>query len=203
MSLPEILSFILASTVLAFTPGPDIIYVIVTSLSQGFKTAFKFILGLATGIILHTTLIVVGVSTLISQSAYGLTVLKFFSVSYLLWLAYLTFIHRKEQIHLKSEKPKSNYYVRGFIMNVTNPKVLLFFLAFFPQFANIQQSGYQVRLVLLGLIFIIVTILIFSFIAWLSANSSRKVIENQKFSLAINYLAIVVFIGVAIFLLIN
>jgi len=203
MSIPEILSFVLASTVLAFTPGPDIIFVIVTSLGQGFKTAFKFILGLSTGIILHTTLIVVGVSTLISQSTYGLTVLKVFSVSYLIWLAYLTFIHRKEQIHLKSEKLQSNYYVRGFIMNVTNPKVLLFFLAFFPQFANLQVPGYQSRLIVLGLIFIAVTIAVFSFIAWLSANSSRKYIENPKFSVAINYLAIVVFIGVAVLLIFN
>ena len=160
-------------------------------------------MGLASGIILHTTLIVVGVSTLISQSTYGLLILKVFSVSYLLWLAYLTFVHRKEQIHLQPEKPLSNYYVRGFIMNVTNPKVLLFFLAFFPQFANLQLPGYQSRLIVLGLIFIAVTIAVFSFIAWLSANSSRKYVENPNFSLAINYLAIVVFIAVAALLILN
>jgi len=203
LTVSEILSFVIASTVLAFTPGPDVLFVIVTSLGQGFKTSFKFILGLTTGIILHTTLIVVGVSTLISQSIYGLIVLKSFAILYLLWLAYLTFIHRKEQIHLKSQKTNRNYFIRGFIMNTTNPKVLLFFLAFFPQFANLDQDGYEFRLVTLGLIFMLVTLLCFSSIAWLSAKSSKKFIENQKFSLYINYLAIFVFVGVAILLIYN
>lgn len=203
MSISEILSFVIASTILAFTPGPDIIFVIVTSLGQGFKTSFKFILGLTTGIILHTTLIVVGVSTLISHSLYGFIVLKSFAILYLLWLAFLTFIHRNEHIHLKSQKTKSNYFIRGFIMNVSNPKILLFFLAFFPQFAFLDQEGYQFRLVLLGLIFMLVTLMAFSLVAWLSAKSSKKFIENQKFSLYINYLAILVFVSVAILLIIN
>lgn len=203
MSLTDVLSFIFASIILAFTPGPDIIFVIVTSLGQGFKTAFKFILGLTTGIILHTTLIVVGISTLISQSSYGLIVLKYFAVLYLLWLAYLTFIHRKESIHLNNQYPKSNYFIRGFVMNVTNPKVLLFFLAFFPQFANLDQEGYQVRLIILGCLFMFVSLVVFSFIAWVSVKSSKKFIENQKFSLYINYLAIFVFVTVAILFFFN
>ncbi len=201
MSTPEIVSFIVATTVLAFTPGPDNIFVVVTSLGQGFNTALKFIFGLATGIVLHTFLIVIGISTIISQSHYGLTILKVFAIGYLVYLAYKTFMHRKDLIHLNQQKKVDNYFVRGFIMNITNPKVLMFFLAFFPQFANLDQAGYQHRLVLLGGIFILVTLIVFSSIAWISAKGSQRVIENTKYSLFINWLAIVVFISVSILLL--
>ncbi len=203
MSLTEILSFIVASTILAFTPGPDNIFVIVTSLGNGFKTAFKFILGLCSGIILHTALIVIGVSAVVSQSEYGLSVLKYFAIAYLLFLAYKTFIHRNDPIQLNQQSKVDNYFIRGFIMNISNPKVLMFFLAFFPQFANMSQPDFQLRLAVLGLLFIAVTLVVFSSIAWLAAKGSRKFIENHIYSLVINWLAIIVFIVVSLLLLFN
>lgn len=203
MSLTEILSFVLASTILAFTPGPDNIFIIVTSLGNGFKTAFKFILGLCSGVILHTALIVIGVSTIVSQSEYGLTVLKYFAIAYLLYLAYKTFIHRNDPIQLNQQNKVDNYFARGFIMNISNPKVLMFFLAFFPQFANMSQAGFQLRLAILGMLFIVVTLVVFSSIAWLSAKGSKKFIENPVYSLGINWLAIIVFISVSLLLLLN
>ena len=203
MSISEILSFTIASIILAFTPGPDTLFVMVTGLGNGFKMAFKFILGLVTGIILHTSLMAIGISTLISQSQYGLTVLKYFAIIYLLYLAYKTFIHRNVPLKLDSQNSNQNFYWRGFIMNISNPKVLLFFIAFFPQFAHLNQSGYQMRLILLGLIFIVVTLVVFSFIAWLSAMGSDKIIKNPKYSLVINYLAIVVFVSVSVWFLLS
>ncbi|HFC30773.1 MAG TPA: LysE family translocator [Oceanospirillales bacterium] len=201
LSVSEVFSFILASGILAFTPGPDIIFVIVTSLSQDFKTALKFILGLATGIMLHTFLVVVGISTLISQSQYGLIILKYFAVIYLLYLAYLTFIHRHDSLNLQEKTNSHNYYLRGFIMNVSNPKVLLFFLAFFPQFANLNQTGYQFRLLILGFLFILVTLVVFSSVAWIAAKGGSKILAKPSYSLIINYLTIFVFITVSVLLL--
>lgn len=203
MTFTEILSFILASTVLAFTPGPDNLFVIVTSLGQGFSTAIKFILGLCTGIILHTTLIVMGISTFVSQSKYGLIILKYFAVTYLLYLAYKTFIHRKDHIHLKNENKVDNYFIRGFIMNISNPKVLMFFLAFFPQFAQMTEVGFQYRLLLLGFLFILVTLAVFSTIAWVSVKGAEKFFENPQFIFYINWLAITVFISVSLLFLLN
>ena len=201
LSFTEVLSFIIASTILAFTPGPDILFVIVTSLSQGFKTAFRFILGLATGIIVHTFLIIIGISTLLSQSSFGLLLLKYFAISYLLYLAFLTFKHRHAGLNLQNNTKSHNYYLRGFIMNISNPKVLLFFLAFFPQFAKLKQANYQLRLLELGILFILVTLIVFSSVAWMAAKGSRKILEKPQYRLYINYLAIVVFIGVSVFLL--
>lgn len=201
MSTTDILAFLLASTILAFTPGPDNIFVLVTSLGHGFKTAFRFILGLCTGIILHTLLIVIGVSTLISQSKYGLLILKYFAVSYLLWLAYKSYLHRKDAIQLNADQKEQNFFIRGFIMNISNPKVLLFFLAFFPQFADLATTGYHIRLMLLGGLFIISTLVVFSSIAWIGAKGSEKILNNPRYHLAINWLSICVFIAVAALLL--
>ena len=203
MSFSEISAFLLASTVLAFTPGPDILFVIVTSLSQGFRTTFKFILGLSSGVIVHTTLIVIGISTLIRQSHYGVHVLQVFAAGYLLWLAYKTYIHRLDSITLNKTDKVENYFFRGFFMNVSNPKVMLFFLAFFPQFANLEKDGYQVRLMILGLLFISVTIVAFSIVAWITSKGREKLIENPKFSHRINWFAILVFVGVSTLLIID
>jgi len=203
LTLTEISSFVLASIILAFTPGPDNIFVIVTSLGQGFKTSLKFIFGLCTGIILHTALIVLGVSTFVSQSEYGLILLKYFAVAYLLYLACKTFLHRHDEIQLKTGTKVDNYFVRGFIMNISNPKVLMFFLAFFPQFANLNQPGFQFRLLLLGVMFILVTFSVFSMIAWLSVKGTEKFINHPKFGLYINWLAIMVFVSVSLLFLLN
>ncbi|MCF6288244.1 MAG: LysE family translocator [Proteobacteria bacterium] len=197
LSLAEVFSFLLASIVLAFAPGPDIVFVIVTSLGQGFKTALKFIIGLTTGIVLHTLLIVIGISTLISQSQYGLLGLKIFAVIYLLYLAYKTFLHRHDDMKLDRASNVDNYFLRGFIMNISNPKILLFFLAFFPKFASINQVGYQLRLLLLGGLFILVTLTVFSAVAWLSAKGSKKFIANPQYNLCMNWLTIIIFITVS------
>ena len=203
MSITEVFSFILASIILAFSPGPDNLFVVVTSLSQGFKTAFRFILGLCSGVILHTALIALGISTLVSQSTYGLLVLKYFAIIYLLYLAFMTFQHRKDKIQFDEQIPVENYFLRGFIMNVSNPKVLMFFLAFFPQFADMGREGFQARIILLGFLFILVTLVVFSTMAWFSAKWSKKFLANSKYTLFINWLAIIVFIGVSLLLFLS
>jgi threonine/homoserine/homoserine lactone efflux protein len=203
VSLTEVFSFLMASIILAFTPGPDNLFVVITSLSQGFKTAFKFILGLCLGIVLHTALIVFGISTLISQSTYGLLVLKYFAILYLLFLAFKTFQHRNDEIQLSEQKPVANYFLRGFIMNISNPKVLMFILAFFPQFADMDQTGFQSRLILLGFLFIVVSIMVFSLFAWFSAKGSEQFLTNTKYTLFINWLAIIVFVAVSLLLFLS
>jgi threonine/homoserine/homoserine lactone efflux protein len=203
VSITEVFSFILASIILAFSPGPDNLFVVVTSLSQGFKTAFRFILGLCSGVILHTALIALGISTLVSQSTYGLLVLKYFAIIYLLYLAFKTFQHRKDKIQFDEQIPVENYFLRGFIMNVSNPKVLMFFLAFFPQFADMGREGFQARIILLGFLFILVTLVVFSTMAWFSAKWSKKFLANSKYTLFINWLAIIVFIGVSLLLFLS
>ena len=198
----EYFSFILASMILAFSPGPDNIFVFVTSLTNGFNAALKFIFGLMTGIVLHTSLIILGVSEAIKSSEAGLIILKIFSVCYLCWLAFLTFKHRKATLNLESKETKSsqNFYIRGFVMNISNPKVLLFFLAFLPSFAQLDQSGFELRLITLGVLFALVTLIVFGLIAWVADKGMKQKIQSSDTMIYINWMAFIVFLSMAAFL---
>lgn len=197
----EVFSFVIASIILAFSPGPDNIFVLMTSLTEGFKASLKFILGLISGILIHTGLIILGVSELIKNSKYGLLALKIFATSYLIWLAMKTFIHRQDPLELKQKQNKTvNFYLRGLVMNLTNPKVLLFFLAFLPTFAQLEKQGYELRLLILGGLFALVTLFAFGFIAWVAGKGIKQRIQNPQIVLGLNWLAIIVFIAMAGFI---
>ncbi len=196
------LSFIFTSFILALTPGPDVLLVLAIAAKEGFPKALQLTLGLATGVIFHTALILLGFSALIIASPLAMNLIAIFGAGYLLYLAWLTWLHRSDSLE-QSETPKiqGSYYLRGVIMNISNPKVLLFFLAFFPQFANLDHAGYAQRLILLGAAFIGVTLVVFSSIAWIGAKGSEQFFRNPSYQLAINWLTIFVFLLVAMVLL--
>lgn len=192
------LSFILASFLLALTPGPDVLLVIAIAAKEGFKKAFQLTLGLATGVIFHTALILLGISALIMASPLAMKVIALFGASYLLYLAWLTWVHRSEKIQSRTvTKAEGSYYWRGLIMNVSNPKVLLFFLALFPQFAQLDQPGYQLRIVILGLLFILVTIVVFGGLAYLTAASTQNFMNNSKFKRRMDLITVGIFVLLA------
>jgi threonine/homoserine/homoserine lactone efflux protein len=192
------LSFFITSVLLAITPGPDVLLVLTIAAKEGFKKAFQLTLGLASGVIFHTTLIILGLSALVIASPVAMKVVAVFGAGYLLYLAWLTWQHRQEAItDINKPKIKGSYYWRGVIMNMTNPKVLLFFLALFPQFAQLNQPGYHVRIAVLGLIFIMATVLVFGGLAYLTAKSTQSFMQNPKFKLRMDYITVVIFVGLA------
>lgn len=183
---------------LALTPGPDVLLVVAIAAKEGFKKALQLTLGLASGVIFHTLLIALGISALIIASPMAMKVIALFGAAYLLYLAWLTWIHRNDQTHAStSRRITGSYYWRGVIMNITNPKVLLFFLALFPQFAQLDQAGYQWRLVILGLLFIVATVLVFGGLALVTAKSAQSFIENPKFKLTMDYITTLIFVALA------
>lgn len=192
------LSFVLASILLALTPGPDVLLVIAIAAKEGFNKAFQLTLGLATGVIFHTTLILLGISALIIASPLAMKLIGAFGACYLLYLAWLTWVHRHDHVHSGAEvKTEGSYYWRGLIMNISNPKVLLFFLALFPQFAMLDQPGYQLRIVILGLLFIIVTISVFGGLAYLTARFTAQFMQNNTFKKVMDIITILLFITLA------
>ena len=114
---------------LTIAPGPDILYLLTKSLSEGAKIGFILACGLVSGIFFHTMLVMLGVAALIQSSPIALTILKYFGAAYLLFLAFSAF-KSTGNIKLGKADSKSSYssiYRRGLLMNVLNPKVLLFF----------------------------------------------------------------------------
>ncbi len=195
------LSFVVTSVILALTPGPDVLLVVTIAAKEGFKKAMQLTLGLASGVIFHTLLIILGFSAIIIASPHAMTAIAVFGAGYLLYLAWLTWRHRGDAIHTDANKIQGSYYWRGVIMNISNPKVLLFFLALFPQFAQLDQPGYHWRIAMLGVIFIVVTLLVFGGLAFLTAKSTQNFMQNPRFKIGMDYVTVGVFVLLASLLL--
>lgn len=194
-------SFFLTAVLLALTPGPDVLLVVAIAAKEGFKKAFQLTLGLASGVFVHTLFIMLGISALITASPLAMKLIAVFGAGYLLYLAYLTWIHRNENIQSSKTNIRGSYYWRGIIMNISNPKVLLFFLALFPQFAQLNAPGYHIRIVVLGVLFIAATILVFGGLAYITAKSAQNFMQNPKYKLTMDYVTVGVFVVLAMLLL--
>ncbi|MBR6013030.1 MAG: LysE family translocator [Selenomonadaceae bacterium] len=176
--------FLTASILLTLAPGPDNLYLLTKGLSSGAKSGIILSAGLASGIIFHTFLVMIGVAAIIQNSPSAMNLLKIFGASYLLFLAWKSFKagRRGEKISMqKTESKSANFeiYKRGVLMNVLNPKVLLFFLAFLPQFVNLSTENAGGQIIFLGFTFAVQAFLIFSLIA-VCAGKIRKFILQKK-----------------------
>lgn len=199
------LGFALASLILALTPGPDMLMVITIAAREGFKSSLLFISGLISGVCFHALLLLLGIATLITQIPGALRLMAVFGVLYLAYLAWLTFQERhsrvqSEQAVTTGQTGNQSRYWRGVIMNISNPKVLLFFMAFFPQFAQLEKPGYGLRILLLSLVFMTVSYLAFTLVAWITAYGSQKQMTNPRYKTTMDWLSIVIFIALALWL---
>ena len=203
--IETLLSFALATSILAISPGPDNIFVLTQSIVNGKKYGLATVFGLISGCLVHTTLLAFGVSLVIKESATLFFIIKLFGAFYLLYLAYkvyksdATILLSNENVKQKTTK---QLFKQGFIMNVLNPKVSIFFLAFFPGFLFSETLSSILQFYILGFIFMAVSLFIFSLIAILAGVISTKIKENNKIGLYLKWMQIVVFISIAIFILI-
>lgn len=200
MGLDTLLTFILASTILSFAPGPDNIFVLTQSALHGKKTGILITLGLCTGLCVHTFAVALGIAAIFMLSVTAFTMLKFIGAAYLVYLAWLAFKASAATIDTEQTPILSHWalYRRGIIMNITNPKVAIFFLAFLPQFADSQSSSLSTQLMLLGLVFIIVALLVFCFIATIAGVISAWLKHSPSAQKIMNRIAGLVFLGLAL-----
>lgn len=201
----EILSaFILATSALAISPGPDNIFVLTQSIANGTKYGLSTTAGLISGCIVHTTLLAFGVSALIKENDQIFFIIKLFGALYLFFLAYKVYRAKAHIVIDNAETPEKSLgqlFRQGFTMNVLNPKVTIFFLAFFPGFLFSEDLNTVIQFYVLGLLFMIVTFFIFSTIALLSGAIAMQIKKHSGIEVFLKWLQIVVFIGIAIFLL--
>jgi len=185
MELGLILSFIGASVILSLMPGPDNIFVLTESITKGYKNGIAISIGLSTGVLIHTTAAATGLSLIIQESAITFSIIKYFGAAYLFYLAYKTTKEKKPVINFNiattSKRTPFLFLIRkGFLMNVLNPKVSLFFIAFLPQFITTTGFNITIQMIILGLIFMIQALIIFSLISILSSRLTKSV-RNPKF----------------------
>jgi len=188
---------------LTIMPGPDIIYVLVQSVTNGKKYGIATTLGLVSGIIIHTSLVAFGVSAILKQSETLFFSIKLFGALYLFYLAYQTFKSDEELlINTKADKKGLlKLFKQGFIMNVLNPKVSIFFLAFFPGFLYSTTQNTVTQFYVLGTLFMLQALLIFSLVSVLSGSFSTYLKTHPTFNSKIKWFKILVFVGIAIFIL--
>ena len=201
-----IVSFIFATAVLAISPGPDNIFVLTQSIVYGKKKALAIVGGLMTGCLIHTSLVAFGVSVIIKENEAVFLVIKILGAAYLLYLAYLVYKSDAE-INFsvqdkKSSKSSAKLFRIGFLMNVLNPKVTLFFLALLPQFLFSSSMPVLWQFYLLGFLFIAVSFIVFGAIAVFAGQLAKSIRQNPQTGWYLKWLQIVVFVGIAIFILI-
>lgn len=199
------LSFLIASIVLTLFPGPDIIYVLTQSISNGKKYGIATALGLVLGVIVHTTLIALGVSAILTQTEAIFTLIKIVGSCYLLWIAYQVYrAPATIALTANNEKKKSLFAMvkRGFLMNVLNPKVTLFFLAFFPGFIDESLGSVTQQIYVLGFLFMLQAFLIFSLVSILADKLTVVIRTNPNFTVFLKWFQIIAFVAIAVLILV-
>jgi threonine/homoserine/homoserine lactone efflux protein len=189
-----------AALLLAFAPGPDNLFVLMQSASQGFKAGSLVVLGLCTGLIVHTAAVTFGLAAVFAASATAFTALKFVGAAYLAYLAWQAYrapagLQTNEQ---RTTSTARRLYVRGIVMNLTNPKVALFFLAFLPQFVRPELGSVAIQLAWFGLLFIVATLVAFNLIAYLAGSIGERLRRSEKAQQFLNRAAAFVFAGLAV-----
>ncbi len=194
-----LLLFAVASAALAVAPGPDNIFVLTQSAIHGRKAGIFVTLGLCTGLLVHIAAVAFGVAAIFKTSAIAFTALKIVGAAYLLYLAWQAFRAGDTQITAASENPVStkSLYARGILMNVTNPKVAIFFLAFLPQFTDPSRGAISLQIISLGAVFMAMAFIIFSGIAWASSRIGGWLKRSKSAQVGINRIAGTVFVLLA------
>ena len=214
------LEFFIAALVVGVAPGPDNLFVLAQSATHGAKAGFCVILGLCTGILVQTGLLVAGVSALIAASPKAFFVMQCLGAAYLLYLAYKSFQvragtvvdgHDAAQRHCEERSDEAiqncisarKLYLRGIIMNMTNPKAVLFMLSFIPPAVKMDRPIHpSLQTAILGLEFIVATLIVFGTVAILAGAVKKFLLNSPKANRNLNWFSGVVFVllAVALFL---
>ena len=202
-----LIAFFGVAVLLALSPGPDNLFVLVQSIQRGWRVGMCVVVGLCLGICLHTTAVALGLAAVFAASSTAFTVLKWCGAVYLAWLAWGALRAPSST----SETPQAGgpaqalpwkealrMVGRGMVMNITNPKVLIFFLAFLPQFADPARGSVALQIACFGAVFGLATLLVFGAIACFSGVFGAVLQRSARAQWWLNRLAGVVFLGLAV-----
>ena len=201
IELSNLYMFIAASFLLCLAPGPDNIYVLTQGMTKSKKAAIITTLGLTSGLIIHTSAAAFGISVIFQTSELAFNIVKYAGAAYLMYIAYQAFKYRNEPLDLTTQNSSSELkklYVKGFIMNILNPKVSIFFLAFLPQFVTPANGNVPMQMITLGLVFMALTIVVFSSIGVAGNLLSSKLLEKPSIVKYMNILTSFVLVSLGL-----
>jgi len=199
MTTTTLLYFLGASAALTIAPGPDNIFVMSQGITRGRKAAVVTALGMCSGISVHTTAAAFGISALFYSSVVAFTVVKFAGAAYLFYLACRALKeHSAVRLAIADDRPASALFKRGFIMNVLNPKVAMFFLAFLPQFVSPDTPHFSLQMLMLGGIFMAQAVVIFSLIGFFSGSIGSFILGRPRIAKHFDWLTAGVFASLGV-----
>lgn len=197
-------SFTVAAAVLAVAPGPDNLFVLLQSAMYGAKAGIFVTLGLCVGVLIQTLMAAFGVAAVVAASPTLLLIVQLAGAAYLLYLAWGAWRAPvgNEDGGSASKYPKLTHFQlwrRGILMNITNPKVLIFFLAFFPQFIikSSTETQVMIQMLIMGLTFLVCTLVVFCTVAWCAGTLADR-LRNPKVQTILNKTSAVIFIILAV-----
>ncbi len=202
MDISLILQFAFATLLLAASPGPDNIYILTESVSKGWRQGVGITAGLMSGVIIHTTFVATGVSLIVLNSEIAFSIIKYLGSGYLLYLAYGAYKEQPMEVVVGKQAEAEAFvtvFKRGFIMNVLNPKVSIFFIALLPQFVSDDGLSPMIQMMVLGFVFMLISFVIFSGIALISGQAATMV-QHKSFWTTTKWIKVVLLSSVAILL---
>jgi len=194
--MDQILLFLISSLALTLMPGPDILFVLNQSL-ESKKSGFLISIGLCSGLVVHTLILVFGLSVFIETNEYVISYIKYFGT---LYLFYLAFDELKTKFKQASKPNNTNLFLRGLYMNLVNPKVLLFFIAYFPNFLFSETLSISLQFLILGSIFIFQALIVFSSVS-LASNKLVSYLKVDTADYRITYFKAFVFVAIGLSIL--
>lgn len=205
MDLNYWLIFLSASFALNIAPGPDLLFIFTKTVSGGKKVGIAASLGVCTGALFHVVIAAVGLSAILFTSAIAFTFVKIIGVTYLLYLAYQAFttagisfeIDKKKATQIHSESA-FQAFKQGVLIDILNPKVAIFFMAFLPQFLREGHGSNSYQLLLLGSIVILIAIIVEAVFVLFASKISHQFRENPKYNQWLNRVVGTVFIALGI-----
>lgn len=197
--------FVGAVFLLNVTPGPDTAYIVGRSVAQGRAAGVVSALGVSAGCCVHSLAIAFGLTALLAASATAFTVIKFAGAAYLVWLG-LRLIWQQSAPREASAAPAAQpgtrglraLFMQGFLTNVLNPKVILFFISFFPQFVD-RHAGHQALAFLaLGSVMVLMSTLWNGLVAWMTGTLTRRASEAPRLKCWLDRIVGAAFIGLGV-----
>lgn len=195
-----LLLFLAAAWAMILAPGPDILYVLTRGIAGGRRAGIVSGLGVGSGEVLHTLLVVLGLAAVLSASLTAFLIIKYLGAVYLLYLGVKT-IRDKQVFALATQhRPQSltSVYWQGMLTNLLNPKAILFYVAFLPQFVNPAHGNAHLQIVILGLLFALSDILFLGLLAYVTDHLHTRLTRQPRFMTRLRWITGSILIGLGI-----
>ena len=205
MNDAQILLFLITSILLIITPGQDFMLVMTRSISMGRKAGLATISGVSSSLVIHSFLVAFGLGALLQRSETLFTTMKIIGALYLLYLGIKTFMARPVSLDIKESNQIAvrRLFLEGLISNLCNPKVIIFYIAFLPQFIAADNPHTTETLLILGMVFAVITFVLIGAIGLLAGSLSGWLRKNQFVQSMLNKISGTILIGFAIHLFVS